>query len=69
MVKNYEFIETAAIEFEKRILERSRESLEITLQDLKSLVEIGKILSAIEKKKLQYDFDSRKTGSKTASSN
>jgi len=41
-------------------LERSRENLEITLQDLKSLVKIRKILSAIEKKKLQYDFDSRK---------
>ena len=52
MVRNYEFIKTAAIKFEKRILERSRESFEITLQDLKSLVEIRKILLAIKKKKL-----------------
>jgi len=69
MVRNYEFIEKAAIEFEKRILERSRDNLEITLQDLKSLVEIGRILSAIEKKRLQNNFNSRKTGYNTAPSN
>ena len=69
MVRNYKFIETAAIGFEKRILERSRDNLEITLQDLKSLVEIGRILSAIEKKRLQNNFNSRKTGYDTTPSN
>ena len=69
MIRNYEFVENAAIEFEKRILERSRDNLEITLQDLKSLVKIERILSAIEKKRLQNNFNSRKTGSSTTPGN
>ena len=68
MVRNYEFVGNTAIKFEKWILERSRENLEITLQDLKSLVEIGRILLTIEKKRLQNNFNSRKTGYNAASS-
>ena len=63
MVQNYEFLENAAINFEKRILERARDNLEITLQDLRDLVEIGRILSAIEKKRLETKFNNLKTGS------
>jgi len=56
MENNFEFLETALKRLEQRILENARDNLEITLEELRQLTEIGRIQRAIERKRSQFNY-------------
>ena len=49
-------METALKRLEQRILENAHDNLEITLEELRQLTEIGRIQRAIERKKSQFNY-------------
>ena len=56
MGNNFEFLETALRKLEQRILENTQDNLEITLEELRQLTEIGRIQRAIERKRSQFNY-------------
>ena len=56
MGNNFEFLETALKRLEQRILENARDNLEITLEELRQLTEIGRIQRVIERKRSQFNY-------------
>ena len=56
MNNNFEFLEEELKRLEQRILENTRDNLEITLKELRLLIEISKIQNAIQRKRLQFNY-------------
>ena len=56
MGNNFEFLEIALKRLKQRILENTCDNLEITLKELRQLIEIGRIQRAIERKRSQFNY-------------
>jgi len=56
MGNNFEFLEIVLKKLEQRILENAYDNLEITLEELRQLTEIGRIQRAIERKRSQFNY-------------
>ena len=56
MGNNFEFLETVLEKLEQRILENACNNLEIILEELRQLTEIGRIQRAIERKRSQFNY-------------